>query len=169
MLHEIILLQSKQWHDLQWNVLIQKALCWLFCYCPNQLLFAFIYLCVLRCRHVPFGLVRGMKTRSGEVVFLEDVLDEAQARMLHNMRLSKSKKRKKKSSDETHILLWGLIIHDVDRLIFPQQQRTWKTQRAPQRRWQSVHWLSRWRGVRIHKLCACMRVCVCSVVYTTYV
>ncbi|KAM3602470.1 uncharacterized protein V6R79_004774 [Siganus canaliculatus] len=45
-----------------------------------------------RCQHVPFGLVRGMKTRSGDVVFLEDVLDEARARMLHNMRQSKTTK-----------------------------------------------------------------------------
>lgn len=47
--------------------------------------------CVFRCQHVPFGLVRGMKTRSGEVVFLEDVLDEARTRMLQNMSQSKSK------------------------------------------------------------------------------
>lgn len=40
---------------------------------------------------MPFGLVRGMKTRSGEVVFLEDVLDEARTRMLRNMEQSKSK------------------------------------------------------------------------------
>lgn len=38
-----------------------------------------------------FGLVQGMKTRTGEVVFLEDVLDEARARMLHNMNQSNSK------------------------------------------------------------------------------
>lgn len=43
------------------------------------------------CQHVPFGLVKGMKTRTGEVVFLEDVLDEVQARMLDNMSRSKSK------------------------------------------------------------------------------
>lgn len=48
---------------------------------------------VFRCQHVPFGLVRGMKTRSGEVVFLEDVLDEARTRMLRNMQQSKSKIR----------------------------------------------------------------------------
>uniref|UniRef100_A0A3Q1C142 Probable arginine--tRNA ligase, mitochondrial n=1 Tax=Amphiprion ocellaris TaxID=80972 RepID=A0A3Q1C142_AMPOC len=46
-----------------------------------------------RCRHVSFGLVQGMKTRTGEVVFLEDVLDEARARMLHNMSQSSSKAR----------------------------------------------------------------------------
>lgn len=62
------------------------------CLKKKKLLLTFIYLCVLSCRHVPFGLVRGMKTRSGEVVFLEDVLDEARARMLHNMSQSKSKK-----------------------------------------------------------------------------
>lgn len=43
-----------------------------------------------RCRHVGFGLIQGMKTRRGEVVFLEDVLDEARSRMLKNMSLSKS-------------------------------------------------------------------------------
>ncbi|MBN3323129.1 SYRM protein, partial [Atractosteus spatula] len=41
------------------------------------------------CRHVPFGLVQGMKTRRGAVVFLEDVLDEARTRMLQNMRDSR--------------------------------------------------------------------------------
>ncbi|KAI3363682.1 hypothetical protein L3Q82_001306 [Scortum barcoo] len=46
---------------------------------------------ITRCQHVPFGLVQGMKTRSGEVVFLEDVLDEARARMLHNMSQTKSR------------------------------------------------------------------------------
>uniref|UniRef100_A0A1A8RAP6 Probable arginine--tRNA ligase, mitochondrial n=1 Tax=Nothobranchius pienaari TaxID=704102 RepID=A0A1A8RAP6_9TELE len=43
-----------------------------------------------RCRHVSFGLVQGMKTRTGDVVFLEDVLDEARARMLHNMNQTSS-------------------------------------------------------------------------------
>ncbi|XP_053736441.1 probable arginine--tRNA ligase, mitochondrial isoform X2 [Synchiropus splendidus] len=45
-----------------------------------------------RCQHVPFGLVQGMKTRRGDVVFLEDVLDEARARMLHNMSQAKTTK-----------------------------------------------------------------------------
>nr|XP_020459667.1 probable arginine--tRNA ligase, mitochondrial isoform X2 [Monopterus albus] len=45
-----------------------------------------------RCQHVPFGLVQGMKTRTGEVVFLEDVLDEARASVLHNMSQSKTTK-----------------------------------------------------------------------------
>uniref|UniRef100_A0A673H2W1 Probable arginine--tRNA ligase, mitochondrial n=1 Tax=Sinocyclocheilus rhinocerous TaxID=307959 RepID=A0A673H2W1_9TELE len=43
-----------------------------------------------RCVHVAFGLVQGMSTRRGEVVFLEDVLEEARSRMLNNMRQSSS-------------------------------------------------------------------------------
>ncbi|MGH0170317.1 UNVERIFIED_CONTAM: hypothetical protein FKN15_070054 [Acipenser sinensis] len=45
-----------------------------------------------RCQHVPFGLVEGMKTRRGDVVFLEDVLEEARSRMLQNMSLSTTTK-----------------------------------------------------------------------------
>ncbi|XP_067882742.1 probable arginine--tRNA ligase, mitochondrial isoform X2 [Heterodontus francisci] len=45
-----------------------------------------------RCQHVPFGLVKGMKTRKGDVVFLEDVLNEACSRMLQNMAASKTTK-----------------------------------------------------------------------------
>lgn len=45
-----------------------------------------------RCQHVPFGLVKGMKTRRGDVVFLEDVLNEARSRMLQNMAASKTTK-----------------------------------------------------------------------------
>ncbi|XP_047674056.1 probable arginine--tRNA ligase, mitochondrial isoform X1 [Tachysurus fulvidraco] len=45
-----------------------------------------------RCVHVPFGLVKGMSTRRGEVVFLEDVIDEARNRMMYNMNQSKTSK-----------------------------------------------------------------------------
>ncbi|XP_078255933.1 putative arginine--tRNA ligase, mitochondrial [Rhinoraja longicauda] len=45
-----------------------------------------------RCQHVPFGLVKGMKTRRGDVVFLDDVLNEARSRMLQNMAASKTTK-----------------------------------------------------------------------------
>ncbi|ROL44006.1 putative arginine--tRNA ligase, mitochondrial [Anabarilius grahami] len=45
------------------------------------------------CHHVAFGLVQGMSTRRGEVVFLEDVLEEARSRMINNMRQSRSERR----------------------------------------------------------------------------
>uniref|UniRef100_UPI0037E98F90 probable arginine--tRNA ligase, mitochondrial n=1 Tax=Semicossyphus pulcher TaxID=241346 RepID=UPI0037E98F90 len=66
-----------------------------------------------RCQHVPFGLVRGMKTRSGEVVFLEDVLDEARARMLHNMSQSKTTKELENPEDTAEkVGISALIVQD---------------------------------------------------------
>jgi arginyl-tRNA synthetase len=38
-----------------------------------------------KCAHAGFGLVKGMSTRRGQVVFLQDLLDEAAARMLSIM------------------------------------------------------------------------------------
>uniref|UniRef100_A0A8C9SH94 Probable arginine--tRNA ligase, mitochondrial n=1 Tax=Scleropages formosus TaxID=113540 RepID=A0A8C9SH94_SCLFO len=57
------------------------------------------------CRHVPFGLVQGMKTRKGEVVFLVDVLDEARSKMLRNMRESTSEDYLGITRHETHAIL----------------------------------------------------------------
>ncbi|KAI1897407.1 hypothetical protein AGOR_G00082980 [Albula goreensis] len=57
-----------------------------------QILLAMGHKWAQRCHHVPFGLVQGMKTRQGEVVFLEDVLDEARTRMLKNMKESRTTK-----------------------------------------------------------------------------
>uniref|UniRef100_A0A8C4ICC9 Probable arginine--tRNA ligase, mitochondrial n=1 Tax=Dicentrarchus labrax TaxID=13489 RepID=A0A8C4ICC9_DICLA len=66
-----------------------------------------------RCRHVPFGLVRGMKTRSGEVVFLEDVLDEARDRMLHNMNQAKTTKEMDDPKDTAEkVGISALIVQD---------------------------------------------------------
>ncbi|XP_049445193.1 probable arginine--tRNA ligase, mitochondrial [Epinephelus fuscoguttatus] len=65
------------------------------------------------CHHVPFGLVRGMKTRSGEVVFLEDVLDEARARMFHNMSQSKTTKEMDDPEDTAEkVGISALIVQD---------------------------------------------------------
>ncbi|XP_029965440.1 putative arginine--tRNA ligase, mitochondrial isoform X1 [Salarias fasciatus] len=66
-----------------------------------------------RCRHVPFGLVRGMKTRTGEVVFLEDVLDEARSRMLHNMSQSHTTKETEQPADTAEkVGMSALIVQD---------------------------------------------------------
>jgi len=43
------------------------------------------------CIHINFGMVRGMSTRKGEVVFLQDILDEAKATMLEVMKKNEKK------------------------------------------------------------------------------
>ncbi|XP_069564633.1 probable arginine--tRNA ligase, mitochondrial isoform X3 [Brachyistius frenatus] len=66
-----------------------------------------------RCRHVSFGLVRGMKTRTGDVVFLEDVLDEARARMLRNMGQSNTTKEMDNPEDTAETVgISALIVQD---------------------------------------------------------
>lgn len=65
------------------------------------------------CRHVPFGLVKGMKTRTGEVIFLEDVLDEARTRMLHNMNRAKTTKELEDPEDTAEkVGISALIVQD---------------------------------------------------------
>ncbi|XP_022103526.1 probable arginine--tRNA ligase, mitochondrial isoform X2 [Acanthaster planci] len=46
-----------------------------------------------RCHHIMFGRVLGMQTRTGNVVLLRDILDEAKNRMLHNMQETSSSKQ----------------------------------------------------------------------------
>uniref|UniRef100_A0A1A8C2L0 Probable arginine--tRNA ligase, mitochondrial n=1 Tax=Nothobranchius kadleci TaxID=1051664 RepID=A0A1A8C2L0_NOTKA len=66
-----------------------------------------------RCRHVSFGLVQGMKTRTGDVVFLEDVLDEARARMLHNMNQTSTSKELENPEDTAErVGISALIVQD---------------------------------------------------------
>ncbi|KAG8582185.1 hypothetical protein GDO81_007948 [Engystomops pustulosus] len=66
-----------------------------------------------RCHHVMFGRVKGMQTRKGEVVFLEDVLDEARARMLHNMAKAGTSKATEDPVDTAEkIGIAALIIQD---------------------------------------------------------
>lgn len=45
---------------------------------------------VSRCQHVPFGRIQGMKTRQGEVIFLEDVLNETCSLVLERRASTKS-------------------------------------------------------------------------------
>uniref|UniRef100_A0A8C5QUN6 Probable arginine--tRNA ligase, mitochondrial n=1 Tax=Leptobrachium leishanense TaxID=445787 RepID=A0A8C5QUN6_9ANUR len=66
-----------------------------------------------RCHHVPFGRVQGMQTRKGDVIFLEDVLDEARARMLQNMSdTSTSKDLEDPTGTAEKIGIAALIVQD---------------------------------------------------------
>ncbi|XP_064195998.1 probable arginine--tRNA ligase, mitochondrial isoform X1 [Anguilla rostrata] len=78
-----------------------------------QILQAVGYEWAQSCLHVPFGLVQGMKTRQGEVVFLEDVLDEARARMLRNMKESRTTKDLEDPEDTAQeVGISALIVQD---------------------------------------------------------
>ncbi|KAJ1151404.1 hypothetical protein NDU88_004186 [Pleurodeles waltl] len=78
------------------------------------------------CRHVPFGLVKGMKTRKGDVVFLEDVLDEARSRMLQNMISAKTTKElEDPEATAEKVGLAALIVQDFKGQLLSDYQFDW--------------------------------------------
>ncbi|XP_059110075.1 probable arginine--tRNA ligase, mitochondrial isoform X1 [Peromyscus eremicus] len=79
-----------------------------------------------RCQHVPFGIVKGMKTRRGDVTFLEDVLNEVQARMLQNMASIKTTKKMENPQETAErVGLAALIIQDFRGLLLSDYQFSW--------------------------------------------
>ncbi|KAK2527732.1 Rars2 [Columba livia] len=79
-----------------------------------------------RCQHVSFGLVQGMKTRRGEVVFLEDVLNEVRSRMLQNMASAKTTKEIEDPMETAEkVGLAALIIQDFRGLLSSDYQFSW--------------------------------------------
>ncbi|NXJ14766.1 SYRM protein, partial [Odontophorus gujanensis] len=81
---------------------------------------------VERCQHVSFGLVQGMKTRKGEVIFLEDVLDEVRLRMLENMASAKTTKEVEDPVETAEkVGLAALIIQDFRGLLSSDYQFSW--------------------------------------------
>ena len=53
--------------------------------------FIFLHFRSLNEVHVDFGRIEGMSTRRGDVVFLQDILDEGKAQMIEVMRNKSSK------------------------------------------------------------------------------
>ncbi|NWT56133.1 SYRM protein, partial [Erythrocercus mccallii] len=79
-----------------------------------------------RCQHVSFGLVQGMKTRRGEVIFLEDVLNEVRSRMLQNMTSTKTTKEIQDPVETAEkVGLAALIIQDFRGLLSSDYQFSW--------------------------------------------
>eukprot|EP00029_Vermamoeba_vermiformis_P006564 TRINITY_DN2607_c0_g1_i1.p1 TRINITY_DN2607_c0_g1~~TRINITY_DN2607_c0_g1_i1.p1 ORF type:complete len:590 (+),score=236.05 TRINITY_DN2607_c0_g1_i1:461-2230(+) len=71
---------------------------------------------VNKCEHINFGMVKGMSTRKGTVVFLEDMLNEAKEIMLEKMKADTKGKLKEienpeKTADE--IGLSAVVIQDL--------------------------------------------------------
>ncbi|KAH0622135.1 hypothetical protein JD844_024160 [Phrynosoma platyrhinos] len=79
-----------------------------------------------RCQHLPFGRVQGMKTRKGEVVFLEDVLDEACSMVLEKSASAKTTKELDNPLETAErIGLAALIIQDFKGLLSSDYQFSW--------------------------------------------
>lgn len=79
-----------------------------------------------RCQYVPFGIVKGMKTRRGDVTFLEDVLNEVQSRMLQNMASIKTTKKLENPQETAErVGLAALIIQDFRGLLLSDYQFSW--------------------------------------------
>ncbi|XP_064025447.1 probable arginine--tRNA ligase, mitochondrial isoform X2 [Pogoniulus pusillus] len=79
-----------------------------------------------RCQHVAFGRVQGMKTRRGEAVFLEDVLNEVRARVLQNMASAKTTKQVEDPVETAEkVGLAALIIQDFRGLLSSDYQFSW--------------------------------------------
>uniref|UniRef100_A0A8C0YSL6 Probable arginine--tRNA ligase, mitochondrial n=1 Tax=Canis lupus familiaris TaxID=9615 RepID=A0A8C0YSL6_CANLF len=79
-----------------------------------------------RCQHVPFGVVQGMKTRKGDVTFLEDVLNEIRLRMLQNMASLKTTKVLENPQETAErVGLAALIIQDFKGLLLSDYQFSW--------------------------------------------
>lgn len=65
-------------------------------------------------KHINYGMVNGMSTRKGTVVFLEDIINEAKEVMLEKMKKNVEKYEKIKNVDETCqiLALSALIVQD---------------------------------------------------------
>ncbi|XP_074943347.1 putative arginine--tRNA ligase, mitochondrial isoform X1 [Phalacrocorax aristotelis] len=103
-----------------------------------------------RCQHVSFGLVQGMKTRRGEVIFLEDVLNEVRSRMLQNMASAKTTKETEDPTETAEkVGLAALIIQDFRGLLSSDYQFSWE--RALQSRGDTGVFLQ-YTHARLHSL-----------------
>uniref|UniRef100_A0A670I489 Probable arginine--tRNA ligase, mitochondrial n=1 Tax=Podarcis muralis TaxID=64176 RepID=A0A670I489_PODMU len=79
-----------------------------------------------RCQHVPFGRVQGMRTRKGEVVFLDDVLDEARSMVIEQSASAKTTKELDNPLETAErIGLAALIIQDFRGLLLSDYQFSW--------------------------------------------
>eukprot|EP00123_Amoebidium_parasiticum_P010766 comp20304_c0_seq1/m.25512 comp20304_c0_seq1/g.25512 ORF comp20304_c0_seq1/g.25512 comp20304_c0_seq1/m.25512 type:complete len:573 (-) comp20304_c0_seq1:7-1725(-) len=67
------------------------------------------------CHHIGMGMVQGMSTRRGDVVFLEDILNEARDKMLEHMHKNKDKLKGVENPEETasQVGLSAVVIQDL--------------------------------------------------------
>uniref|UniRef100_A0A8C6X941 Probable arginine--tRNA ligase, mitochondrial n=1 Tax=Naja naja TaxID=35670 RepID=A0A8C6X941_NAJNA len=79
-----------------------------------------------RCQHVPFGRIQGMRTRQGEVIFLEDVLNETCSLVLERRASTKTTKECDNPPETAErIGLAALIIQDFKGLLLSDYRFNW--------------------------------------------
>jgi arginyl-tRNA synthetase len=66
---------------------------------------------VNKCEHINFGMVKGMSTRKGTVVFLEDMLNEAKEIMLEKMKVDTKGKLKEIEDPEKVRPYYNMNVH----------------------------------------------------------
>ncbi|XP_045763328.1 probable arginine--tRNA ligase, mitochondrial isoform X1 [Maniola jurtina] len=70
--------------------------------------------CTKGCEHIKFGRIKGMSTRSGNVVFLNDILDEAKEKMFEKQKESKNTRSSAINEETCDILgTTAVIINDL--------------------------------------------------------
>ncbi|CAK1551580.1 unnamed protein product [Leptosia nina] len=70
--------------------------------------------CAEACEHVKFGRIKGMSTRKGNVIFLNDILDEAKSKMHEKQQQSKNTRKSAINKETCDILgTTAVIINDL--------------------------------------------------------
>ncbi|CAH2244095.1 jg5107 [Pararge aegeria aegeria] len=70
--------------------------------------------CTRGCEHIKFGRIKGMSTRSGNVVFLNNILDEAKEKMYEQQKKSKNTRRSAINEETCDILgSTAVVINDL--------------------------------------------------------
>ncbi|KAL0839317.1 hypothetical protein ABMA28_016059 [Loxostege sticticalis] len=70
--------------------------------------------CADGCEHIKFGRIKGMSTRTGNVVFLNDILDEAKKKMFEKQQQSKNTRSSAVNEETCDILgTTAVIINDL--------------------------------------------------------
>jgi len=82
-----------------------------------------------KCEHVSFGMIEGMSTRKGEVVLLDDILDEAKNRVMEKMQQDTKGKFKGITDPDTtadNIAIAAIIIQDLSSRKIKDYKFDWK-------------------------------------------